>query len=168
MPASVGVAGDTHQLFQNEAIQGLYRLELPSMPLDSFVLSATAGGQDVLRDGLRVYGDIELEVVLATPGATIAGVVRGGKGVKLSDAVVALVPDGPLRNAGHLYRTGISDVNGNFELRGIAPGSYHLFAWPELEGAAYRNAEFMKEFDERGKAILIEKGARISMDVTAF
>jgi hypothetical protein len=79
-------------------------------------------------------------------------------GAKLADAVVVLVPDPPLRSAGLRYRTAISDVNGKFELRGIAPGSYHLFAWTELEGAAYRNADFMKDFEGKGVPIKVVEG----------
>jgi hypothetical protein len=55
-----------------------------------------------------------------------------------------------------------------FELRGIRPGSYHLFAWSVLEGAGYRNAEFMKDFEDRGKPIEIQKGNPISVNLTAF
>jgi len=59
----------------------------------------------------------------------------------------------------------ISDVNGKYELRGIAPGSYHLFAWTELEGGAYRNADFMKEFEGMGTPIKIEAEGRRSQNV---
>ena len=86
----------------------------------------------------------------------------------LSHAVVALVPDSPMPSAGPLYRSDISDIRGLFELRGIAPGSYRLFAWTELEGAAYRNPQFMKEFEERGMPVRIEKGQRLSMDLLAY
>lgn len=160
-PTLVGCRG-------NQVTPGLYQLDLFGLAPEVYVQSVTAGGHDVLREGLKVQSDTELEVLLGTPGSTVQGTVRRANGDKVSDAVVALVPDAPLRNAGPLYRSVISDVNGNFELRGIAPGAYHLFAWPELEGAAYRNAEFMKEFEGRGKPVVIEKGTRLSMDVTAF
>jgi hypothetical protein len=61
-------------------------------------------------------------------------------------------------------RSVVTDSEGRFEIHGIAPGSYKLFAWPELEGAAYRNAEFMKEFEERGKPVKIEKGPQLTVD----
>ena len=66
-----------------------------------------------------------------------------------------------------LFRS-IADPNGRFEIHGIAPGSYKLFAWPELEGAAYRNADFMQEFEQRGKPVKIQKRDRVSTDLTVF
>jgi hypothetical protein len=151
---------------QSEAIPGFYRLEL-TPPKEAYVVSATASSRDVLRDGLELQADTELQIVLATPGAVLTGKVSSRSGEPLRDAVVALVPDAPLRNAGPLYRSGATDQNGSFELRGAAPGSYHLFAWPELEGAAYRNADFMKQFEDGGKAVRIERPERVSVDITA-
>jgi hypothetical protein len=57
-----------------------------------------------------------------------------------------------------------ADSSGHFELRGIAPGNYHLFSWIALPGAAYRNADFMKTYDERGTAIRIEKDSQLLMN----
>jgi hypothetical protein len=147
---------------------GQYRLELGELPTDQYVQSATIGGRDVLAEGIQLQGDVDLQIVLATPGAILEGIVKDAAGEKLSDAVVVLVPDPPYRRTGGpLYRSTISDLSGNFELRGIAPGNYHLFAWLDLEGAAYRNAEFMKKYEDAGKAIRIEKGSRSVTEVTS-
>ena len=37
----------------------------------------------------------------------------------------------------------------------------------QVSGIAYRNAEFMKKYEETGKAIRIEKGSRAVTEVTA-
>jgi hypothetical protein len=81
---------------------------------------------------------------------------------------VVLVPDAPLREAGLRYRTVETDIRGRYELTGIAPGSYELFAWSELEGAAYRNADFMADFEGRGIPVRIEDPETIAVDLTAF
>jgi hypothetical protein len=94
--------------------------------------------------------------------------VRDAAGNTVLGAVVAIVPDEPRRGAGPLYRSVVSDPNGRFEIHGIAPGYYKLFAWPELEGAAFRNAQFMKDFEGRGKPTKIEKGTRVSIDLTTL
>jgi hypothetical protein len=91
--------------------------------------------------------------------------VKDSKDQAIADAVVALVPDAPLRGAAPLYRSVIADFRGDFELRGIAPGQYHLFAWSELEGAGYRNPEFLKPFENRGKPIRIETTDQIKTDI---
>ncbi len=146
----------------------LYELEIVGMPPDAYVESAQADRQDVRAAGLQLTTDTELKIVLRTPGSVIEGLVRNSSGEKLSNAVVALVPDAPLRSAGVLYRSIVSDINGRYQLRGIAPGSYHLFAWSELAGAAYRNELFLRDFEDKGQAVRIEELGRRSIDVTAF
>ena len=138
------------------------------MPDGMYVRRATVLGGDVLRSPIAVDQDMEIEVVLSMSVAAVYGGVHNTDGESVSYAVVALVPDSPLRNAGDLYRSAITDSNGNFELHGIAPGNYRLFAWPDLEGAAYRNAEFMKEYDERGKPVQIQNDSRMTTSLTAF
>jgi hypothetical protein len=145
-----------------------YTLEFSRMPEGMFVRGATISGQDVLRTSIPVERDLEIEVVLSKSVVVLDGSVRDSKAENLPDAVVALVPDKPLRAAGDLYRSTVTDAKGNFELRGIAPGNYHLFAWRDLEGAAYRNQEFMKKFEEGGTAIQLEKGSNVSVDVTVL
>jgi hypothetical protein len=143
-----------------------YNLTFPRLPLNIYVRSATSSRTDVLRKSFRVEGDMDIDIVLATSSAQVEGVVRDAGGEKLSDAIVALVPDGSLRSAADLYRSVVSDRNGQFQMRGIAPGSYHLFAWADLQGAAYRNAEFMKKYEGDGVALKIEKSSHVTQDLT--
>jgi len=151
-----------------QVVPGPHELELSGLPAGTYLLSAKIGDKDALSEGLDIPGDTELEIVLGASGGLIQGTVRDATGNTLPDAVVALVPDAPRRKAGPLYQSVITDPNGKFEIHGIAPGSYKLFAWPELEGLAYRNAEFMKEFEDRGKPVKVEKGVRLAVDLTAF
>ena len=75
-------------------------------------------------------------------------------------ALIVLVPDEPSRDAKHLYRTTMSDQNGAFTLRTVAPGAYHVLAWTELDGAAYKNAEFMKAYADQGASVKIAAGEK--------
>jgi hypothetical protein len=59
-------------------------------------------------------------------------------------------------------------VKGRFELRGIAPGNYSLFVWSDIEGPAYRNAEFLKAYEDRAARIHVAKAQRIKVDLTSF
>ena len=70
------------------------------------------------------------------------------------------MPDDPLRDAKPLYRRANADQNGAFTIRTVIPGAYHVFAWTELDGAAYKNAEFMKKYDEQGTAIKVAAGEK--------
>jgi hypothetical protein len=147
---------------------GPYEFSFQGLPADAYVLSIKEGDRDILAGGLNVTRDTDLEIVFVQPGEVVDGVVRTVTGAPLADAAVALVPDAPYRATGLRYRAVVTDPRGRFELHGVAPGSYKLFAWPELEGAAYRNAEFMKEFEDRGKPLKVDKGAKPSVDLTVF
>jgi hypothetical protein len=146
-------------------IPGRYRIEMSTMPPESYIQSATVAGRDILENGIQLADNADIQILLGTPGGVVQGVVTNSNGERLSQAVIALVPDPPFRSAGPLYRSVISDVTGRFELHGIAPGNYHLFGWSELEGSAYRNAEFMKAFEELGKPVQIQKGSRVTLNV---
>ena len=40
-----------------------------------------------------------------------------------------------------------------------------IYAWNELDGAAYRNAEFMKKYDGLGTPVRIEKDGKVAADL---
>jgi hypothetical protein len=147
---------------------GTYELEFQGIPADGYVQSVRAQDRDVLVEGLNIAGDTELEIVLARGGAIVSGAVRTKTGELISDATVALIPDAPYRGAGPRYRSSVTDLNGKFELHGIAPGKYRLLAWSDIQGAAYRNSESMKEFDAHGTPVTIGKGTHEIVNLTAF
>jgi hypothetical protein len=145
-------------------LPGSYDLELQGMPADAYVISAEISGKDALSSRMQIEKDSELNIVIGTSGGVIKGVVKNSAGEAVPEAIVAILPDPPRRTAGLLYRSVTADSSGHFELRGIAPGNYHLFSWIALPGAAYRNADFMKTYDERGTAIRIEKDSQLLMN----
>jgi hypothetical protein len=138
--------------------KAVYRMTCSSPTLDSYITGIKQGDRDVLKQGLEISdgGEIAAFTVSFSPsGATIEGSVLGDAKNKAGGALVALVPDDPLRNAKYLYRATNADQNGAFSLKAVAPGAYHVFAWTELEGAAYKNDEFMKQYAEQGTAIKV-------------
>jgi len=165
---STGASSSNTGCLGSQFSAGAYQLEMTGMPPDAYVESTLANGKDIFANGLLLNADTELKIVIRTMGSTLDGEVKDSAGQRISDAIVALVPDAPLRAGGPLYRSGVSDINGKYQLRGIAPGAYHLFAWSELEGAAYRNADFLKDFEARGKPTQIEKNSHSSLDLTAL
>jgi hypothetical protein len=145
-----------------------YHLDFRPVAPDTYVVSAKSGERDVLTEGLPVTGDTELEIVLSNHGAIAQGVVHDANGTPVSDATVAVIPNASLRVTGLFYRSGVTDHEGKYEIHGIAPGDYKLYAWPDLPGAAYRNAEFMKEYEERGRAVRFEKAEKVSIELTSL
>jgi hypothetical protein len=134
---------------------GLYRVQL-GMPKDWYVKSLRFASQDVLVRPFRIEADNSsdsLDIVMAENGARISGTALTANHHPAADAVVVLVPEGPMRGARLLYKATGADQNGRFALSGIRPGSYELFAWEDVESDAWLNSGFMKQFDGEGRAI---------------
>jgi len=162
-----------------------------------YIVSARQGGRDVLREGVVVAEEgAPVEVSLSSLGGVVTGAVVNSKGEQVPDAVVALIPDPPLDQRSdrqYTYRTERTDQNGVFELAGIVPGSYHVYAWYEsdvhdvlaagadldrvrrhhvafrsiVENGAFRSREFITPFLKWASAVRVEKGntARVSLRV---
>jgi hypothetical protein len=140
------------------------RVRVTGLAPDAYILSVREGEHDILAEGIRINADTSIHVEIGTSGGTINGTIVNPAGVPVVGGILALIPDEPNGTKSHLYRTAGSDQRGVFVIRGIAPGAYHLFAWRELAGAAYRNADFMKKYEGQGVPVKIEAGGSVTLD----
>jgi len=170
--AAISGVRNRYGCFNTQFAAGLYRVEMPKMPPDAYLLSATVAEQDVLTNGFTLDKDSNLNIVIKTPGGVIKGKVQDARKAAVRSATVALVPNEAKRAIYSHYRSTISDWNGNFELRGIAPGSYQVYGFLEIEGAAYRNSEFLRDFDKKfpsaAKPIRIDGAVSLAVDLIAY
>jgi hypothetical protein len=95
--------------------------------------------------------------------------VQDGKGQPVRSAVVVLVPPQDRRRNPDLYKTATADDRGSFRLDAIAPGTYKLFALPDIPtGGAYQNAEFMRQFEEKGVLVSVTSGANLTQQLAVI
>ena len=136
--------------------------------LSALDLQIKQGEKDAIKDGITVGSADEANVVvtLGSSAGLVEGTVIDSSGGKVPAALIALVPDAPLRGAFYLYRTTTSDQNGTFSIRAVAPGTYRLFAWTEVDGAAYKNAEFLKKYDDKGTAVKVDRSTKATAPLT--
>jgi hypothetical protein len=78
-------------------------------------------------------------------------------------AMVALVPDGH-RQVYALYYGATADGVGAFVMRGVAPGDYKIFAWESLPAGGYLNADFLKKYEDSGRAVTVTPDAKLNID----
>jgi hypothetical protein len=143
---------------------GLYRVRgVSGVPAGLCLDELRQDDRNVLRAGLVATGaGIPLNAKLVESQIVLHGKVNDENGVSVGGAIVALVPDD--RSRTEAYATAVTDQNGAFEMSCVRQGEYHLFSWIELEGAAYRNADFMKPYDGQGQSVIVPDSGTLTVN----
>ncbi|HET9697102.1 MAG TPA: carboxypeptidase regulatory-like domain-containing protein [Terriglobales bacterium] len=146
--------------------EGDYRVTFWGLPEDAYVKSVMSGTQEALVEPLHISGQVKpLEIVISSNGAHVEGTVTDGEGKTFTAARVVLVPDETHRELREFYNIGSTDQYGKFNLKGVRPGSYTLYAWDKIEEGAYMDPEFLKLYAEKGKSVKVSEGDRITEDL---
>jgi hypothetical protein len=129
----------------------------PSGP-EYYVADVRASGRSVLDSGLQVGVDSvdSLEIMIVAKGGTIKGKLTGS--TPPSPAALILVPDPFRRGIPTFYKVLYLPQNGTFEMKGVAPGVYKLFAVPYVnETVPYRSPEFIARYESRAVTVTVQK-----------
>lgn len=146
-------------------------MAIPAVPesLQGFyVKSAKLGGVDVLDTGFRFAGEPDkvLEIVLAKNAGSLAGRVEDERKQPVGAVFVAIIPD---TRTARLYRTDMykttsTDADGKFEVKGLPPGDYKVFALEGFEKDSWLDPDFFKPYEERGLAVKVGEGKVFTLD----
>ncbi len=134
-----------------------------------FLKSATLGGRDITT-GFTASGPATLDVVVSTKGGMVEGVVvQKEKDVDneypVANATVVAVPEEKYRKLFDRFGIGSTDQQGRFTIRGVAPGSYTLYAWQDLEEGVWHDADFLKSQEANGTAVKVEEGSHQAVEL---
>jgi len=133
---------------------------------DWFVKSVLSAGRDVNDSGFNVSGGSQvLDVTVSANGGIVSGTVLDSKGQPVPNAVVVAVPELRLRSRLDRYHKTETDQTGRFSLHGIRPGEYTLFSWDSVEGDAFYDPEFLKNYDGQGTGFRVGEGERKSVQL---
>ncbi len=110
-----------------------YRLIVNTFGHD-YVASATLAGQDILQREFQVGAGVAGEIHIAVRGdsATVQGQTTS-KGQPALGAQIYLIP---VAGAGTGLKFGFADPSGHYEIAGVPPGDYRIFAWTAPPSAA--------------------------------
>ena len=108
-----------------------------------YVQSATYGHTNVLYDDISVAEgqNYPLEVVLRDDGATVSGAIKSAENTPVRASVVAIQQ--PLSKQAPQIARGIT---GTFNLSGLAPGAYLVFAFDRTDGLELSSQDVIETY----------------------
>jgi len=156
--------------------EGRYRIQAvilstpPHLPKNAYLADVRQGSLSVYDNGLTVTTReaSPLEVLIRTDGGILNGIVMGSDRIPGGSGVTAvLVPSEDRRQNPELYFVAHAnaDSRGRFALSNVPPGSYRLFAWANVKPGAYQNAEFLRQYENRGTPVTILPNAIVTAAV---
>jgi hypothetical protein len=146
---------------------GRYLIEITGLPDNTYVKNMR------YVTGLRVPGQLlevtrgggTLDFILSDKAASVGGILRDASGNSLHGDAVSLWPKIlPRWNATFGIKSTVTDLNGKFEIGGLAPGEYYVAGW---EGEApnsgvIRIPGLLDRFAGAATAITVSEGSQIS------
>jgi hypothetical protein len=155
---------------------GMYDLrEIVGVSREFYLASASHRGRDALIERVAISADESvLELRFAGGAASIAGRVRQGN-QSVHDATVAILPasDAAKSQLVNLRRVDRTDQEGRFNIQGVAPGEYRLYAWSPAHYPAssiynnlYLDPQFIKTAKSAVATVTVVKGRDVTMDVS--
>jgi hypothetical protein len=138
-----------------DLVEGDVRVQLSGISKDCYVKQIAYGPTLVKDDVISVSKSPNpgLEITVSSRGARAQGNVTDKDGLPAAGIWVVAVPN-EVRNANFsLFKSQTTDQYGQFDLHGLAPGSYKFFAWDGVESNAWEDEEFLKPFESQGKEI---------------
>jgi len=138
---------------------------------NSYVKSIRVGGADVLDSGVRLIPieGLSMEIVLGTNAGSLEGrVTRDGN--PAADVTVGMLPN-TFSARGYrtdMHRTILTDTSGHFQLRGLPPGDYKIFAWEDADKDAIMDLDFVRGYEEKGTRIEIADGDKKSIELNVI
>lgn len=165
-PGFFGANGQVDRLgnFQFTGVTpGSYFVQVYGGEGGSFLKSASLG-HTAADTGFTVRGPAAIEILLSSKGGVLEGAVLDGD-QPVANATVVAVPEEKYRKLRERFGIASSDQNGRFTIRGLAPGTYTVFAWQDLDEGLYYDADFLKSQEANGTPLKVVEGSRQKIEL---
>ncbi|PYY19841.1 MAG: hypothetical protein DMG60_02540 [Acidobacteria bacterium] len=143
-----------------------YKIAAYGGPPEMYLKSATAGRDDVLEKGFSPATNRSLDLVFA-PGAKLSGVIFGTDDKAEPGVTVLLAPEQRLNgvSVSNRFLAVTTDQNGRYQIQGLRPGSYWVYAFEHIEPGAYDNEEWLKGFAEQARTVRLSETGQETLDL---
>ena len=134
----------------------------------AYVKSIRLDDADVLNGGLHYEPkpDQLLDVVIGTNPGILEGQVLNDQQQAIPSAAVVLFAESSAARITRtdMFRVSSTDRSGKFQIKGLPPGDYKVFAWEGLDKDAWLDPDFVRN-ESRGQSVHIEEGRTQGVDV---
>jgi hypothetical protein len=79
--------------------------------------------------------------------------------------MVTLWPKTPDATPNGGVRVTLTDQNGGFQFKGLAPGDYYVAAWEDAEPGLVQSADFLNHFTSEASAVTLPESGHENRDV---
>jgi hypothetical protein len=149
---------------------GDYQVSLVSGSEKTYIESMRLGSLDVASDGLHI--DVTttgtLEVAVGSRPGIVEGTVTDTSRSAAPNINVVLAPDAAHRRRSDLYQVVRTDAEGRLRIDNIPPGNYVLFSWESVEPTAWMNADFMRNYEQYGRPVVVGPDSRQTISLIAI
>ena len=160
--ASVDANGD---FLVPKVPRGYHAVRVDGLPPEAYVADIRYGGTSLHATARSITGpELEagatgtpMEIVVATNTGTIDGIVEERQAA--AGATIVLVPPPSRQFIPSYYKVATAGPNGEFSIKGAAPGVYQIFAWDGVPDTAWLNPQFMSRWEGGGQTVSVEAGA---------
>jgi hypothetical protein len=153
----VGAAADEAGKFRLRGVSpGLYRVLVNNLRAGLYVKAIRAGNYDVMETGLDLSrGGLpgEIAIIVSANGGTLQGTTRNESGSSPGGVQVLAIPTSGARR----LKTAVTDQSGRYEIKGLAPGDYRVFAFEDIEPGAEEDLDFMRKFTDKSSNVTIRE-----------
>jgi hypothetical protein len=133
---------------------GDYKVGIVGMDPNSYIKEVRFGPSDALERPLTLTGSnaATLNIVISPRAAKLDGTIVGHDLQPVSGIQAVLVPDRH-RDRADLYKNAVTDTAGHFQMQGIAPGDYRVFAWSSLDSYSYFDTNVIQRSESQGQPV---------------
>ncbi|HET9400946.1 MAG TPA: carboxypeptidase regulatory-like domain-containing protein [Candidatus Acidoferrales bacterium] len=130
---------------------GRYTLTLAGAARGYYAKRITCGGRDYATQPMELDSGSNIdncEIVIANDTASVNGFVMDGNTPAAGLVVIAIPQSKQLRQIARFTGTANTDQNGQFQISGLVPGDYYIFATAEEDDGGY----YAPDFPERNQS----------------
>jgi hypothetical protein len=125
-----------------------YKIMIAGLRQGQYLQTARVGSIDVLANGLDLRNGVAgtLELTIGSPAAKLSGSVKNDRNEPAKGATVTVIAKDPGWRI-DMTHTATTDQNGHFEVNGLVPAEYRIYAWAVIEEGAAEDQEFRKPYE---------------------